>query len=433
MDAPVDVNELLGRIAQQIEQQVQTQMTELEGRIDQHLGQFATTLHHRIDRVLERVETLETRSRKSSSRRHESKKSLVSKNPRVTVSASFCTTPISITQVPSTPGSPAVLSKSNSVLQRTPVTDSSSGEIDIVIKYQFDICLFDILFWPNFDLVSLRKTPAKVSFPPSPVAPVSNIHEAPDEGDSDPELDDFRSSPTVELFPEDKEQELNFIVEGCTFRGDIDIPTPPPSDAEQEDPPRDSNGRPWKDVRVPSPPGELDWYLDESSRRNSFRPVTVPLLPATMKTPPRQTASQKAVTTGAVRAARAVPSSDTVARRLSYSDVSTIRRSHGERDPSRAAVSDDDDCRFDDDPELVPDDWQDQSLYDDDLLHHVDAPCSPCYSPSCGADSYASSSYYSRSELDDRSSASSGSFPNDDSDFEGGSYASNGQYEYGDY
>jgi hypothetical protein len=369
-------------------------------------------IQEQIGNLEQRIDTLETRSRKSSSRRHESKKSLVSKNPRPPVSApttsifishapvtpAVKTTPTSISWFPSTPvvapGSPAVLSKSNSVLQ---------------------------------------KTPAKVSFPPSPVAPVSNIHEAPDEGDSDPEFDDFRSSPTVELFPEDKEQELNFIVEGCTFRGDIEIPTPPPSDAEQEDPPRDSNGRPWKDVRVPSPPGELDWYLDESSRRNSFRPVTVPLLPATMKTPPRQTASQKAVTTGAVRAAHSAPSSDTVARRLSYSDVSTIRRSHGERDPSRAVVSDDDDCRFDDDPELVPDDWQDQSLYDDDLLHHVDAPCSPCYSPSCGADSYASSSYYSRSELDDRSSASSGSFPNDDSDFEGGSYASNGQYEYGDY
>jgi hypothetical protein len=152
-----------------------------------------------------------------------------------------------------------------------------------------------------------------------------------------------------------------------------------------------------------------------------------------VKTLPPQTASQKVATTGAVRAARSSPSSASVARRLSYSDVSTIRRSHGERDPSRAAVSDDDDYRFEDDPELDLGDWQDQSLYDDDLLHHVDAPCSPYYSPSCGPDSYASSSYYSRSELDDRSFASSGFFPNGDSDYEGGSYASNGQYEYGDY
>jgi hypothetical protein len=52
-----------------------------------------------------------------------------------------------------------------------------------------------------------------------------------------------------------------------------------------------------------------------------------------------------------------------------------------------------------------------QSLYEDDLLHHVYAPCSPCYSPSCGPDSYVSSSCCSRSELDDRSFASSGSFP----------------------
>jgi hypothetical protein len=75
------------------------------------------------------------------------------------------------------PGSPAVLSKSNSVLQKTPVTDSSSVDVDIIIKYQFDICLFDILFWPNFDLVSLRKTSAKVSFTPTFVAPVAEIHE----------------------------------------------------------------------------------------------------------------------------------------------------------------------------------------------------------------------------------------------------------------
>jgi hypothetical protein len=134
------------------------------------------------------------------------------------------------------------------------VTDSSSVDIDIIIKYQFDICLFDILFWPYFDLVSLRKTPAKFSVPPSPVAPVSNIQKAPEDGDDDDsESDDFHSSPIVELFPEDQEQELNFIVEGCVFRGDIEIPTPPPSDAEHEDPPPDSDGRPWKDVRIPSP------------------------------------------------------------------------------------------------------------------------------------------------------------------------------------
>jgi hypothetical protein len=361
-------------------------------------------------------------SPKVPSRSHESKKSPVSTNARAPVSTPITpisishapvtpavrTTPTSIPWFPSTPvvapGSPAVLSKSNSVLQRTPVTDSSSGDIDIIIKYQFDICLFDILFWPNFDVVSLRKTPDKVSFSPSPVAPVSNFHEAPEDGDSDSELDDFHSSPIVELFPEDQEQELNFIVEGCVFRGDIEIPTPPPSDAEQEDPPPDSDGRPWKDVRVPSPedtrrfipsaafsrsreeeqrsntpPDEFDRYLAES-----FRPVTVPLLPATVKTPPPQKSSQRAATTGVARAARAVPSSDTIARRLSYSDASFIHQSHGERDPNRAAVSDED-TRFDDDPDLDPDEWQDQALYDD-LLCGV-AATSTCSSPSGYPDS----------------------------------------------
>jgi hypothetical protein len=143
-------------------------------------------------------------------------------------------------------------------------------------------------------------------------------------------------------------------------------------------------------------------------------------------------AAPKAATTGAAITSRAGPSGDIVPRRLSYNDVSIIRRAHGERDLSRAAVSDDD-YRFDDDSDLDPDDWQDQSLYDDDLLHHVYAPCSPCYSPSCGPDSYASSSCCSRSEFDDHSFASTCSSPGCDSDFEEGSYASNGQYEYGDY
>jgi hypothetical protein len=151
-----------------------------------------------------------------------------------------------------------------------------------------------------------------------------------------------------ELFPEDQEHSLNLIVESCTFRGDIEIPTPPPSDSEQEDSPTENDGRAWKDVRIPSPanerfipsaafsrsrgeersntpPDEFDRYLTES-----FRPVTVPLLPATPRTPPPQATPRRAATTGVARAARAAPSSDIVARRLSYSDVSVIRRSHGE-------------------------------------------------------------------------------------------------------
>jgi hypothetical protein len=104
----------------------------------------------------------------------------------------------------------------------------------------------------------------------------------------------------------------------------------------------------------------------------------VPLLSVTPKTPPPQTASQRAATTGAVRAARAAPSSDMVARRLSYSDVSSIHRSHNERDPSLTSVSDED-TRFDDDPDFDPDEWQAQALYDD-MLCGV-AATSPCSSP----------------------------------------------------
>jgi hypothetical protein len=91
------------------------------------------------------------------------------------------------------------------------------------------------MFWPKFDVVSLRKTPAKVSFTPTFVAPVAEIHEVAEIDDDDSESDDFYCCPAVELFPEDQEHSLNFIVEGCTFRGDIEIPTPPPFDAEQED------------------------------------------------------------------------------------------------------------------------------------------------------------------------------------------------------
>jgi hypothetical protein len=101
----------------------------------------------------------------------------------------------------------------------------------------------------------------------------------------------------------------------------------------------------------------------------------MPLLPATPKTLPPQTTSQRAATTSVAHAARTTPSSASVARRLSYSDATCIHQSHGERDPSRAAVSDED-TYFEDDPDLDPDDWQDQYLYDDDLLHHVYALCS---------------------------------------------------------
>jgi hypothetical protein len=245
------------------------------------------------------------------------------------------------------------------------------------------------------------------------------------------------------------------------FRGDIEIPTPPPYYSEQEDA-RDvdpNDGRPWKDVRIPSPanerfipsaafsrssgeeqrsntpPDEFDRYLADS-----FRPVTVPLLPATPRTPPPQAIPRRAATTGVARAARAAPSSASVARRLSYSDVSTIRRSHGERDPSRAVVSDDDDCRFDDDPDIDPDEWQDQSLYDAELLQHVDASSSPCSSP----DGYRSNSSSSpegfhfdepKFDSDGRSIASTCSSPGryPDSDIDDYCGGAGDPCEYGDY
>jgi hypothetical protein len=178
--------------------------------------------------------------------------------------------------------------------------------------------------------------------------------------------------------------------------------------------------------RSNTPPDDFDRYLADS-----FRPVTVPLLPATPKTPPPQTASQKAATTGAVRATRAAPSSASVARRLSYSDVSTIRRSHGERDPNRAAVSDDDDCRFDDDPDIDPDEWQDQSLYDAELLQHIEASYSPCSSPD-DRDSYASSSGGPQSNRDDYSDSSSVQSDCPDSDYRS-EISADGYNEYGDY
>ena len=400
-------------------------------------------------------------TRNSSPRRLESKKSSVSKNTHVPVSTPttpisisqapvtpVSTTPISVSQVPSTPVFPVVRSK--------PI--KHYGSVDNLVRYQFDICLAHIMFWPKFDVVSLRKTPAKVSFTPTFVAPVAEIHEVAqiDDGDSVySETEDFPFRvPAVELFPEDQEQELNFIVEGCTFRGDIEIPTPPPSDSEQEDAPTENDGRPWKDVRIPSPtnerfipsaafsrssgqeqrsntpPDEFDRYLAES-----FRPVTVPLLPATPKAPPRQTASQKAATTGVARAARAVPSSDIVARRLSYSDASFIHQSHGERDPSRAAVSDED-ARFDDDPDLDPDEWQDQALYDD-MLCGIAAASPSSSHDGCRSDSSSSPEGFRFDEpqfdSDGRSIASTCSSPSryPDSDIDDYCGDAADQYDYG--
>jgi hypothetical protein len=42
----------------------------------------------------------------------------------------------------------------------------------------------------------------------------------------------------VELFPEVQENSLNFIMEGCMFRGNLEIPTTPPVEMELKDMPR---------------------------------------------------------------------------------------------------------------------------------------------------------------------------------------------------
>jgi hypothetical protein len=70
-------------------------------------------------------------------------------------------------------------------------------------------------------------------------------------------------------------QELSFIVEGCVFRGDLEIPTPPPSDTEWEDSLTDYDGRVWKDVRIPSPEDDsrAAWERDDDTDSRSHLPV----------------------------------------------------------------------------------------------------------------------------------------------------------------
>jgi hypothetical protein len=353
---------------------------------------------------------------------------LLSKKAHVPVS--IPTTPTSVSQTP------------HSLQKSTSVSAPYSPHVDHMVKS------------------SLEKTPAKIPFPSPSVPHVSH-------GESDCDIEDYSLSPAVKPFPEDQEHALNFIVEGCVFRGDLEISTPPPSDSRQEDSLTEYDGRPWKDVRIPSPgddpraawernwneeearahardeaydsktylpagqcrepspepehyipsaaftksgkqersntpPDDFDRYLVES-----FRPVTKALLPATT-TPFREVA-------GAAMSSRVVvPSVDIVPRRLSYSDGSAILRAHGERDPDLGAVSDAD-FRCDDDYSVDPGDWQDQSLYDTELLQHVDASHSPCSSHG-GQDSDASSSCGLQPNRDDYSDTSSFQSDHYDSD-----------------
>jgi hypothetical protein len=64
------------------------------------------------------------------------------------------------------------------------------------------------------------------------------------------------------------------------------------------------------------------------------------------------------------------------------------------------------DFRCDDDYSVDPGDWQDQSLYDTELLQHVDASHSP-FSSHGGQDSDASSSCGLQPNRDDYSDTSS--------------------------
>jgi hypothetical protein len=171
---------------------------------------------------------------------HESKKKPDSHKSPVSVSAP--TTPTAVSRaLPSTEKATCVLAP-------------YSPEVDPMVKCAFEVCLVDIFFLP-YSCPPLKKTPVKDPFPPSPVVPVSNIQEAPeeiDEGDSEysePEDFPFRV-PAVTPFPEDQEHSLHFIVEDCVFRGEIEIPTPPPSDAEQRDALTDYDGHAWEDVRT---------------------------------------------------------------------------------------------------------------------------------------------------------------------------------------
>jgi hypothetical protein len=115
---------------------------------------------------------------------------------------------------------------------------------------------------------------------------------------------------------------------------------------------------------------------------------------------------------------------------LSYSDVSAIRHSHGERDPNLGAVSDED-SRCDDDYGVDPEEWQDQSLYDAELLQHIEASYSPCSSPG-DRDSFASSGCDPQSNRDDYSDSSSVQSDRPDSDYRS-EVSADGYIEYGDY
>jgi hypothetical protein len=151
---------------------------------------------------------------------HESKKSLVSKNDRVKVSTP--TTPTSISRaLPSTEKATCVLAP-------------YSPEVDHMVKCAFKLCLVDIFFLPYS--CPLKKKPTKISaFPLSHAATDSEMAEQQDDDSEDDET--FFSRIARELSSHDdvlsenegQVQDLNFIVEGCTFRGNLEIPTPPPS------------------------------------------------------------------------------------------------------------------------------------------------------------------------------------------------------------
>jgi hypothetical protein len=427
-------------------------------------------LNRDIDEVLESGNTVNASVQK---------KPICRKSP---VSVSTPTTPISVSQVPVTPvkSTPTLVSRAlPSTEKATCVLAPYSPEVDPMVECAYEVCLVDIFFLP-YSCPPLKKTSTKVSaFPLSHAAADLELAEHQDDDSENDET--FFSRIAKELSSHDdvlseeegQVQDLNFIVEGCTFRGDIEIPTPPPADSEQDD-----SRAPWEREELPdldydhyramweyeednkrkaeeescyrepsppteryipsaaftrsaveersnTPPDDFDRYLAET-----FRPVTVPLLPATPKTPTPQTTSPRAATNGVARAARVVPSSDMVARRLSYSDVSAIRHSHGERDPNLGAVSDED-SRCDDDYGVDPDEWQDQSLYDAELFQHIEASYSTCPSPD-GLDSDASSSCGPQSNRDDYSDSSSVQSDRPDSDCRS-EVSADGYDEYGDY
>jgi hypothetical protein len=228
-------------------------------------------LSRAIDEVLESGNTVNASVQK---------KPICHKSP---VPVSSPHTPISVSQVPVTP----VKTTPTSITRALPSTEKAtcvlapySPEVDPMVKCAFEVCLVDIFFLP-YSCPPLKKTPTKVSaFPLSQAAADLELAEHQDDDSEDDEAffsriaKELSSHDDVLSEEEDQVQDLNFIVEGCTFRGDIEIPTPPPFDSEPDD-----SRAPWEREDLP----ELDydgyqaqWERDEVNGSNRYSEPSPP-------------------------------------------------------------------------------------------------------------------------------------------------------------